>query len=695
MASKIEVTIVGDASKLSSAFKQAGASADAFGSSVGGKLSSGLVAVGKAAIVAGAALGAGFAVTLKVGARSLIEHEKALAQTMAALKSTGGAAGVTAKDIVALSNSIEKMSGVDDLAVQGAENLLLTFKNVKNEVGAGSNVFDRATMAITDMSVAMGQDMSSSAIQLGKALNDPINGLTALQRVGVQFTDAQKDQIKAMVEAGDVMGAQKLILAELESQFGGSAAALGDTFAGKVEILKARFEELAESIASRVMPYADRFVAFLSDVASSNSFGEALGKIGDGLAAMFDGIRDAASKVDWSAVANTIGKAISRAVKAFPWKDTFSFVGQLFADIAQGIDEAFGSPIQRTMRDIAESVLDFLARMVDGWAKVVEIAADVDDLWGVLGESPLHDAAEDVRGWADALRDSADAAHNWLTPAEKLHAQQEELAKAAARQKGAWDDLVVALRSNNPFGKLAASDLPALATALVNTTSKIKLTDAATLVLIASLGRVPSKVETQALLNDPEAKAKLVAWVNQINGVPATKETKAEMLSEGAESNARQLKNAIENIPKAWHTTASNNANAAKGQIDALGRAIRNLPRSQTFTLYVQQVGSLNIPHSPGSATVFGGLASGGVVRNPFTLVGERGPEIVSLPQGSHVYSHRQSQAIMGGAAGGGDVHVTVNVAGPVTGAQDLAKLVRDELVGLSALTPSLWRGRA
>jgi phage-related minor tail protein len=65
---------------------------------------------------------------------------------------------------------------------------------------------------MTDMSVALGTDASGSAIQLGKALNDPIKGVAALQKVGVSFTESQKEQIKTLVETGDTLGAQKIIL---------------------------------------------------------------------------------------------------------------------------------------------------------------------------------------------------------------------------------------------------------------------------------------------------------------------------------------------------------------------------------------------------------------------------------------------------------------------------------------------------
>jgi hypothetical protein len=75
------------------------------------------------------------------------------------------------------------------------------------------------------MSVALGQDTKSSAIQLGKALNDPIKGVTALQRVGVSFTKSQKDQIKTLVERATRSTRRSSSSASSAKEFGGAAAA--------------------------------------------------------------------------------------------------------------------------------------------------------------------------------------------------------------------------------------------------------------------------------------------------------------------------------------------------------------------------------------------------------------------------------------------------------------------------------------
>jgi len=220
---------------------------------------SGLRKFGKmAAIVGGAAALGGLVATLKIGVDEFMGAQKVLAQTGAVLKSTGGAANVTSKQITSMSESLMKLSGIDDEAIQSGQNLLLTFTKIRNETGKGNNIFDQATLAMTNLSVAMGKDLSSSAILVGKALNDPVKGVGALSRAGVQFTASQKDTIKALVDSGDVMGAQKMILKELETQFGGSAKAAGQTLPGQLNILKETFRNTAADLVAVFIPTLSR-----------------------------------------------------------------------------------------------------------------------------------------------------------------------------------------------------------------------------------------------------------------------------------------------------------------------------------------------------------------------------------------------------------------------------------------------------
>lgn len=216
-----------------------------------------MASFGSAATTALGLVGTAFVGMALKGAESLMRIEQINAQTVAAVKSTGGAANISAEQVGMLSSKIEHLTSVEAETVQEGANLLLTFTKVRNEVGAGNDIFNQATAIMTDMSVALGQDMKSSAIQLGKALNDPIRGITALRRVGVSFSTQQEKQIKNMVKQNDLMGAQKVVLAELNKEFGKSAEALGDTTAGKVKRFQQAWGGAMEDVAAGLIDLSD------------------------------------------------------------------------------------------------------------------------------------------------------------------------------------------------------------------------------------------------------------------------------------------------------------------------------------------------------------------------------------------------------------------------------------------------------
>ena len=236
---------------------------DAAGKSAGSRFKAGFgsavkTAMGAAAVLIGARAIGGL-ISSSIGEAR--EAQKVGAQTAAVIKSTGGVAKISADQVADLSNKLSLKTGIDDEAIQSGANLLLTFKNIHNEAGKGNKVFDQATQSVTDMSVALGQDMKSGSIQLGKALNDPIKGITALSRVGVTFSDSQKKQIEGFVKSGDAMKAQKVILKELESEFGGSAAAQA-TAADKAKV---SWENLKEQIGGALLPVLDKLATFASE----------------------------------------------------------------------------------------------------------------------------------------------------------------------------------------------------------------------------------------------------------------------------------------------------------------------------------------------------------------------------------------------------------------------------------------------
>src|SRR3954447_2556675 len=259
MARKLIVEVVLDSAAYSRQVKKAQATTSAFSKDIervgrgSAAATLGFRGLGRAVAFASGWFigGAGLAAGVKASFDEMANAQKVAAQTAAVLKSTGGVAGVTARNVDTLAKSLMNLSGVDDEAIQSAENLLLTFTNIR------SDAFEPATKAALNMSVALGEDLQTAALQVGKALQDPINGITALRRAGVNFTAAQRTMISTLVASGQTVEAQRIILHELTKEFGGSAAAAGKTLPGQLNILKQNILNLAGAIASKLNPALD------------------------------------------------------------------------------------------------------------------------------------------------------------------------------------------------------------------------------------------------------------------------------------------------------------------------------------------------------------------------------------------------------------------------------------------------------
>lgn len=253
MAATLQIDILADASKAKKALGETGADVEKLGDSTSG--------MGKA-MAAGAAVGLAGVVALGVGAFNAAEESAKIGrETQRVISTTGASAWTSASQVSELAGAISDKSGADDEAIQSGANLLLTFTNLKNQVGEGNDVFDQATGLALDMSTALGTDMSSASIQLGKALNDPVKGITALSKAGVSFTQEQKDQIKVLQQSGDVLGAQKIVLAELNKEFGGAAEAAGTP----LDKLKVKIGNLQEEVGAKLIPAVQSAATFIGD----------------------------------------------------------------------------------------------------------------------------------------------------------------------------------------------------------------------------------------------------------------------------------------------------------------------------------------------------------------------------------------------------------------------------------------------
>jgi len=95
-------------------------------------------------------------------------------------------------------------------------------------------------------------------VQLGKALNDPIKGLSALTKSGVTFSDAEKEVIETLVESGNTYKAQQLVLEAIEKQVGGTAEAT----ANSSDQMRVAFSQLQERVGLALMPVFNNLANF-------------------------------------------------------------------------------------------------------------------------------------------------------------------------------------------------------------------------------------------------------------------------------------------------------------------------------------------------------------------------------------------------------------------------------------------------
>lgn len=348
---RLEVVITGDSKSLSRAFGQTSRDLDQMDGRA--KRTGRAFAGFGASILRGGAVAAvtAFAGATALGTRELLAQEKASARTRNVLETMGSGAGVTAKEVEDLASSLQDQTGTADDAIQASQNLLLTFKNIKDEDGP-RNTFARATAAANDMSVALGTDLQSTTIQLGKALNEPSKGALALAKSG-SIARSDLEKLQGMAEAGvPIWKQQEYLLSAVERQFKGAASSEGEATEALQQFQRGA-EDAAEGLAARLLPMVMSVV---------ESFQRHWPQIRGVTERAFNGARDAAARaMAWfeSNILPTIQAIVGRA-RAF-WARFGDDIRTVFA-LALRI-------VQRAMTNIREAIELVLAVLRGDWGE--------------------------------------------------------------------------------------------------------------------------------------------------------------------------------------------------------------------------------------------------------------------------------------------------------------------------------------
>lgn len=349
MSLTLSVEILGEFKKLTDATKGSQESLSKLEKTTG--------TISKGMIGAFAAIGAAISVTaIKNFASAAIEGAEAARvadQRVAQINESMGLFGEETQKVtdrlLKYADTQEQVLGVEAETIKATQAKLLTFKELAATSDEMGGAFDRATIAAVDLAAAGFGSAETNAVQLGKALNDPIAGLTALNRSGITFTEIEREKITALVESGQMLEAQEIILAAIETQVGGTAEAT----ATASERMKLAFGEVMDMVGEQLLPIVEEMQKFIVEVVVpafkefyeelTDPAGEAqrqIGAIGEAMTHFAAVFKTGSTSVKSNDVFAWIGDSVVSAIRNLTHLATF--VSEIFDGMAKIFAAGFG-----------------------------------------------------------------------------------------------------------------------------------------------------------------------------------------------------------------------------------------------------------------------------------------------------------------------------------------------------------------
>ena len=275
------VTLVAQTKRFQDGLKEAGTKAQKFGAIVGGAMN---LALGALGLLAGSII---FFLPnfIKMGEEAR-KSELRLGNVAKQMGQFGNETETVTSRLSKYAETLSFTTGVDDDLIRANEAVLLTFSNLGITAKKAGGIFDRALVATLDLAAAGFGTAENNAVQLGKALNDPVKGISALGEAGVTFTQVEKDKIKELVKSNRLLEAQEIVMSAIEVQVGGTAAAT----ASASDKMSAKFESVVEELSLSLLPAVDDISEAMIDWLDSVEGKKAIQNLTDELVAFGDWI---------------------------------------------------------------------------------------------------------------------------------------------------------------------------------------------------------------------------------------------------------------------------------------------------------------------------------------------------------------------------------------------------------------------
>jgi hypothetical protein len=207
---------------------------------------------------------------LVIAAKAAIADEQSTKLLETQLRATLGPSQALADSVADFVDQTQLATGVADDELRPALAGLVRFTK------DASKAQDLLNLSL-DASKATGKDLTAVSTAIGRAYD---GNFTSLKKLGIPLDEN-------IIKTKDFEAAQRALTA----QFGGAAAANANTFAGRIQILKVRFDEVVEAIGYKVLPvlgnlldYTDKLIKIMGE----RGLGGVIGELGSKLRRFID-----------------------------------------------------------------------------------------------------------------------------------------------------------------------------------------------------------------------------------------------------------------------------------------------------------------------------------------------------------------------------------------------------------------------
>lgn len=356
-----------------------------------------------------------------------IAAQDGMAQLEEVIKSTGGAAGLTADEVSEMAEAFSEVTRFEDDAIAAGQTILLQFTKI------GEETFPRASETMLDLATRMKIDLPNAAKIVGKALEGEFSGLA---RYGVKIDEQTEKTIKGLLAVGDTAGAQALILAELEKRFGGAAEAAGSTLGGSIDRLNNAWGNLKETIGTALAENEGFQDAVDALVKLVNALGDGFAKLPEpvqtgGVALLGLGAIAAKIAVPLLSLKVLLGggaAAGGAAAAGGGLAGMFSSLGGAASGAAAAIGGAIGA-ITLPVAALAVAIGALVALIIGTWPTL----STIFEQWGILVVAVLERIWFELKKWIN----------DWIAAFKALPGQFKSLWEGAGRSivQGLWSGI--------------------------------------------------------------------------------------------------------------------------------------------------------------------------------------------------------------------------------------------------------------